>query len=173
MSSIILINGPSSAGKSTLATAFQNEIDVPFLRFSFDLFIDDDILPRQQLANQTFSWGDMRPAVMIGYLNCLKGLAEAGNNLVVDYIIETQASSELLVRTLAPFDVFLVGLHCSLEELERREKVRGDRRSGDARSDLQFVHTFTTYDLDLDAENSLEQNVLLLAKAWQNRVRLE
>jgi chloramphenicol 3-O phosphotransferase len=38
-STIILINGASSAGKSTLAKAFQEQVDEPFLRFSLDLLM--------------------------------------------------------------------------------------------------------------------------------------
>ncbi|MEM7343371.1 MAG: chloramphenicol phosphotransferase [Chloroflexota bacterium] len=169
MSNIILINGASSAGKSTLANAFQKQVSVPFLRFSFDLFIDGDILPHDRIATNAFSWTEMRPSVMSGYLNCLQGLAQAGNNLVIDYIIETQASLEDLVHLLADFDVFLVGLHCALPELERREIARGNRRQGDAKYDLQMVHSFTGYDFELDSENPLEQNVATLIEAWQTR----
>jgi chloramphenicol 3-O-phosphotransferase len=37
---IIIINGPSSSGKTTLALALQKQLDLPFIRFSFDLFLD-------------------------------------------------------------------------------------------------------------------------------------
>jgi len=39
----------------------------------------------------------------------------------VDHIIEQEQWLADLVELLAPFDVFFVGVHCPLPELERRE----------------------------------------------------
>jgi len=86
---IIIINGPSSAGKTTLALALQNQIDFPFLRFSFDLFLDNNALPTHQINKGTFSWNAMRPSVFNGIHQCIPALASAGNNLIVDHIIES------------------------------------------------------------------------------------
>jgi chloramphenicol 3-O phosphotransferase len=72
---------------------------------------------------------------------------------------------------ISELDVFFVGLHCSLPELERRETQRGDRNSGEAYRDFQNVHSITSYDLELDSENLLEENVKLLIKAWKARQR--
>ena len=48
---IILINGASSSGKSTLAFAVREQFDLPLLRFSFAPFLDGDILPLAQIKN--------------------------------------------------------------------------------------------------------------------------
>ena len=84
----------------------------------------------------------MRPHFFEGFHNCLPALASAGNNLIVEHIVETAEWMERLLRLLEPFDVYFVGIHCPLEELERREKARGDRRIGEARTDYAIVHTF-------------------------------
>ena len=76
-----------------------------------------------------------------------------------------------LVQLLAHFDVFFVGVHCPLPELERREQHRGDRRIGEARSDFQTVHRFTEYDLEIDAAKPNEDNVARLIAAWRSRSR--
>ncbi len=68
-------------------------------------------------------------------------------------------------------DVFFVGLHCSLPELERRELQRGDRRPGEARQDFATVHSIPTYDLEINSEHPLEANVALLVDAWKKRKR--
>ena len=60
---IIIINGPSSSGKTTLALALQKQLDVPFIRFSFDLFLEHNILPMEQIRKGIFSWD-----LMIGLL---------------------------------------------------------------------------------------------------------
>lgn len=169
---IIIINGPSSSGKTTLSLALQKQISIPFIRFSFDLFIENKILPRDQIDRGTFSWPAMRPAVFDGLHRCVPALASAGNNVIFDHIIETEGWLHDLVRYLADFDVFFVGLHCSLEELERRETQRGDRRIGSCLTDAQFVHDFRTYDLELNSEKPAEVNAKNLIRAWKIRTRL-
>lgn len=166
---VIIINGPSSAGKSTLAHALQASFDIPFINFSFDLFLDSKALPRDGMKNGKFNWAEMRPSVFSGVHHCLPALAGAGNNLIMDHIIEEQSWLDELVEILIGFDVFFVGLHCSIEELERRENARGNRRVGDARRDLETVHSFAPYDLEIIAEEALERNVEKLIHAWHKR----
>jgi chloramphenicol 3-O phosphotransferase len=76
-----------------------------------------------------------------------------------------------LVALLGAFDVFFVGIHCPLEELERREAARGDRRIGEARADLHVIHTFGVYDLELDGTAPVAANVSRLMAAWHDRGR--
>lgn len=166
---IIILNGPSSAGKTTLALATQKQFDIPFMRFSFDLFLDNQVLPMAQIRRGLFSWEAMRPAVFHGLHQCLPALAMAGNNILFDHIIETKAWLADLIQPLADLDVFFVGLHCSLAELERRERERGNRRAGEARADLETVHTITRYDWELNAENPVESNAQSLIEAWHKR----
>jgi chloramphenicol 3-O phosphotransferase len=169
-SKIILITGASSAGKSTLAKALQALFDEPFLRFSLDLLMfGGEVLPARRDAAGPFSWASMRPMLFDGYYRCLAALASAGNNIVVDHIIETQDQLDRLVYLLAPFDVFYVGLHCPFPELERREQQRGDRRIGDARRDHELVLHFGPYDAELDGMLSVDANATSLIAAWKAR----
>lgn len=168
---IIILNGPSSSGKTTLALALQKQLDVPFIRFSFDLFLDHKALPSEQIRNGTFSWESMRTSVFTGIQQCLPALATAGNNLIFDHIIETKDWLHQLISLISGLDVFFVGMHCSLPELERREIERGDRRKGEARTDFETVHTITSYDLELQSEHPLDQNVALLIESWKARTR--
>jgi chloramphenicol 3-O phosphotransferase len=168
---IIIINGPSSSGKTTLALAAQKQFDIPFLRFSFDLFLDNKVLPLDQMRNGTFSWDLMRPSVFKGIHQCLPALATAGNNIIFDHIIETKGFLQELIQLILDLDVFFVGLHCSLSELERREMQRGNRNIGEARADLETVHQITSYDLELNSENAVGDNAKLLIEAWQKRRR--
>ena len=169
-STIILINGASSAGKSTLAKAFQALVDEPFLRFSLDLLMfGGEVLPARRDTSGAFAWPSMRPLLFDGYYRCIAALASAGNNIVVDYIIETQDQLDRLVYLLAPFDVFYVGLHCPLPELERRERQRGDRRIGDARRDQELINCFGPYDAELDGTSSVDANAASLIALWKAR----
>jgi chloramphenicol 3-O phosphotransferase len=72
--------------------------------------------------------------------------------LIVDHLIETAAWRAELTRLLSGVDVFAVGVHCDVAELERRERLRGDRWPGEARSHLEVdrVHDLGPSDLDVD-----------------------
>lgn len=168
---IIFINGASSSGKSTLAEALQAKLDEPFWHFSIDHLRESGTLPMQRIQSGDFSWPDMRPQFFEGFHRCLPALAGAGNNLIVEHIVETEAWMRRLVQLLTPFDVFFVGVHCPLPELERREIKRGDRRIGDARQDYETAHKFGPYDLEVDSTASLDGNVERVISAWKARTR--
>ena len=88
---IILLNGASSSGKSTLARALQGALDEPFWHFSIDHLIAANVLPMGRIEGGEFSWRDMRPQFFDGFHRCLPALAGAGNNLIVEYIVEQEA----------------------------------------------------------------------------------
>ncbi len=168
---IILINGPSSTGKSTLSLALQESLPLPFWHFSFDHLRDSKALPMARFKRGEFKWPTMRPAVFDGFHRCLPVLAEAGNSLIVDHIIESERWMSDLVKLLSAFDVFFVGVHCTLPELERRERERGNRRIGEARTDYQVVHDLAEYDLEIDSTQPNQDNVDRLIDAWKSRRR--
>ncbi|WP_188903758.1 phosphotransferase-like protein [Deinococcus aerophilus] len=167
--SVILVNGASSAGKSTLCRALRDALPGPFLHFSLDLFMfGDTVLPRTP-DGKIRDWPTLRPRVFEGFYRCLPALLTAGNSLVVDLIIETAEQRDRLWTLLAPHDVYVVGLRCPVEELERRERARGDRRPGDARRDAETVHAFMPYELELDCTAPLPENMTRVIEGWRGR----
>lgn len=168
---IILLNGASSSGKSTLACSLQDTLPEPFWHFSIDHLREARVLPTERSQSGVFSWIALRPQFFEGFHRCLPALAEAGNNLVVEHIVESQAWMHRLVKLLRHADVFFVGLHCPLEELERREQTRGDRRIGEARADFQIAHAFCVYDLEIDSTQFVETNVHAVISEWNVRQR--
>ena len=111
---IILINGASSSGKSTLARELQQTLPMPFWHFSFDHLRDSNALPMARIRSGDIDWSTIRPTVFDGFHRCLPVLAEAGNNLIVDHIIENEMWMSDLVTLLTGLDVFFVGVHCPL-----------------------------------------------------------
>ncbi len=167
---IILLNGPSSAGKSTLAQAIQQQIDEPFWHVSSDQFVAAQMLPDRRDEGGDFAWSAMRPRFFRAFHRCLPAIASAEHNLIVDHVIEFAAWMQELVGLLAAYDVFFVGVHCSLEELERRERARGDRTIGEARDHLQVVHTFGPYDAVVDSTLAPPaDNARQIIQAWRGR----
>lgn len=166
---ILLLHGASSAGKSTLARALQERLDEPFWHLSIDHL--RSVLPMARIARGEFDWRALRAPFFAGFHDALPALAGAGNDLIVEHIVETPEWLARLVEGLAGLDVYFVALHCPLDELERRERARGDRPLGDARRDFAQVHGFARYDLELDATRPPAENVEALLAAWRRRVR--
>ncbi len=168
---IIMINGASSSGKSTLSRSLQQNLQEPFLHFSFDHLRETNVLPMERIHKGDIDWSVMRPAVFDGFHRCLPALAEAGNNLIVGHIIENEQWMSDLVQLLSSFDVYFVGVHCPLSELERRERERADRRTGEGNTDFHSVHRYSEYDFEVDSTLPNQINVEKLISAWRSRTR--
>ena len=172
---IILLNGASSAGKTTLGRALQAHLPHPYFYFSSDQLVEAQVLPAvdRQADAGPWAWRTVRPRFFDGFHRCIAALAAAGNPLIVEHVLEHQAWCDELVRLLAPFDVFFVGVHCPLDELERRERTRGDRRPGEGRAHLaEGVHTWGPYDFAVDtAAHTPAANAARIAAALPLRPR--
>lgn len=166
---IILLNGASSSGKSSLARAIQARIDRPFWHISIDHLRDSGVLPTTRIKSGEFDWRAMREAFFLGFERSLLAYVEAGNDLVVEHIMESEAWLLRLADTLAGQDVFFVGVHCALEELERRERERGDRPIGDARRDFHRIHSWCVYDLEVDGMRDRDASAEAVIAAWRTR----
>jgi chloramphenicol 3-O phosphotransferase len=166
---IILLNGATSSGKSSIARALQSRIEEPFWHVSIDHLRDAGVLPLDRIRSGEFRWPELREAFFEGFHASLPAFAGAGNNLIVEHIVETRAWMKRLAALLAGFDVFLVGVLCPLEELERREAARGDRAAGGGRRDFETIHQHIEYDLEVDGTQGPPANALALIKAWRQR----
>ncbi|WID94459.1 chloramphenicol phosphotransferase [Bosea vestrisii] len=166
---IILLNGASSSGKSSLARAVQARIEEPFWHISIDHLRDSGVLPTARIRSGEFQWAAMRDAFFEGFEQSLSAYVRCGNNLIVEHIMESRDWLLRLARLLVNEDVFFVGLHCDLAELERREIARGDRKVGDARRDYNQIHSYCLYDTELDSASPPEINADRLIAAWRSR----
>ena len=78
-----------------------------------------------RIRSGDFKWAALRNAFFEGFERSLVAYVRFGNNLIVEYIVETPEWLRRLVQLLSGYDVFFVGIHCKLKELERRELARG------------------------------------------------
>ena len=166
---IILLNGASSSGKSTLARGLQDALETPFLHLSSDQLVDGGAVPERD----DLDWaGSMRPRFFEGFHRCIPAMAPAGNDLVVDHIIEYAEWRERLRELLDGLDVFLVGVHCDPGELDRRERRRGDRFGGEGRAHVEEnrIHELGPYDLEVDTTAGVTPNVVAaVTSGWAAR----
>ncbi|GLQ54225.1 chloramphenicol phosphotransferase CPT family protein [Devosia nitrariae] len=169
---IIFLHGASSSGKSTIARRLQARIDQPFFHYSIDHLRDSGVLPMARVAAGELQWKEIRAPFFDGFHRSIAAFASAGNNLILEHILDTPGWREQLAELLARQDMFFVGVHASLAELIRREKARGDRKVGSAEVDFHSIHKDVRYDLELSGEADADENVDRLIAAWHaQRVR--
>ena len=167
---VILLNGASSSGKSTLALELQRQLPLPFWHYSIDHLRSAGVLPKARIHSGEFAWKNLRDSFFEGFHHSIRAFALAGNNLVVEHIVENERWLNRLLVALEDVDVFYVGVHCPLEELERRERERGDRRIGEARADFATTHTFGIYDFECSSTEAVDAVAASLVTAWRSRV---
>jgi chloramphenicol 3-O phosphotransferase len=138
----------------------------PFWHYSIDHLRDSGVLPSARIKDGDFPWRDMREAFFDGFHRSVAAFADAGNNIILEHILDTPGWREQLARLLAPHDVLFVGLHVSVDELNRREKVRGDRPAGSAEADYHSIHRGLRYDLEVRTDADLDANVAAILAAW-------
>ena len=151
---VILLNGTSSAGKTTIAKSLQQIMDAPYLHVPVDSF--GAMAPGPDKLGEPGSpqWQSVFNRLLSGFHHSLAALAAAGSNLIVDHVlvqgVEPQNWLTECLDLFAPFTVYFIGVHCPLEELRRREQARGDRGVGLAESQFSRVHQHGVYDLEVD-----------------------
>jgi chloramphenicol 3-O phosphotransferase len=143
---IVLLNGTSSSGKSTIARSLLNALDTPWFHMSVDAFGEMRALVPVPEADIDA----MLARTRAGFHRAVAGMAAAGNDIVVDHLFSEPWRLEDCLTLFEPFDVVFVGLHCSPAELTRRELARGDRTPGQAATQVDLVHVHGLYDLELD-----------------------
>ncbi|MEO9820914.1 MAG: AAA family ATPase [Paracoccaceae bacterium] len=147
---IILLHGPSSVGKTTLAHVLQDRLDQPFWHISIDHLRDHRIVPMHRYQSGDFNWQQDRQVIFTAFHASLAAYASSGVNIIVEHIIDTAGWIEELVKLFRDIDVYFVGMHCKLDTLTRRETIRGDRPIGSAKQDFARVHEGRKYDLEID-----------------------
>ncbi len=170
MSYVIFLHGTSSSGKSTLAREIQARSDVPFWHFASDQFVEVGMLPKRINDGGSFDWSHHRPKFFKAFHYCIESVLKAGNNIILEHIIENKRWHSLLQEILTPYDMFFVGVHCPVATLRKREETRGDRSSGEAEFHLKHVHSYAEYDFEIDTSmNTNEINAQLVLDEWVKR----
>jgi chloramphenicol 3-O phosphotransferase len=94
--------------------------------------------------------GQVLKRTRMGFHRAVAGMAWAGNDLAVDCVFSEPWRLADCLDVWAGLDVVLIGVRCSPEELERRERARGDREIGQAASQLAQVHAHRQYNFECD-----------------------
>lgn len=153
---IIFLNGVSSAGKTSIAKVLQQTLPDPYLHVQLDDF--EGMLPDRYDEGGPFAWQVLFPRALSGFHHSIAALATTGNNLIVDHVtVYREGWHSSLIECaylIMPFRAYLIGVHCSLVELQRREAARGDRYIGTATRQFDRVHRYGRYDLEVDTSDT-------------------
>ncbi len=154
MALVIVLHGASSSGKSTLAAAIRAAADRPFLHLSIDHLRDSGAWKPAGYPD----WHAARPAFFSGFHRAVAGFADAGNDLILEHILDTPGWHQELQGLLALHQILFIGLNTPPAALEEREHTRGDCPAGSAARDAAQVHHGLSYDLSLDGTAAPEAN---------------
>jgi chloramphenicol 3-O phosphotransferase len=171
---LIILNGPSSAGKSSVVREMQKLWPRPLYAVGVDtvltgwpegFFLDhnesDPMKETEALRivaglGPAPSWvpklSDTFLAISRHALKSWATMNQDGIDVVIDHCIieptEREQAQGLLVGA------FWVGVTCDFEELIRREAVRGDRYVGFASGTSAVVHQGMNYDMVIDTTST-------------------
>ncbi|CAJ0792709.1 Chloramphenicol 3-O phosphotransferase [Ralstonia holmesii] len=150
---IVVLNGPSSAGKSTLSKYLCENLVEHHLHIELDAFRNMEPIGYWDVERQL---AQVRVAALCRAMNATAAtFSRHGQSVIVDHVLSSDAWHYML-EDLIDLPVFLVGVFCSLEVLIDRERNRGDRKIGLAESQFASIHASRHYDCVVDTSSASE-----------------
>jgi chloramphenicol 3-O phosphotransferase len=146
---IIFLNGASSSGKTSIAEQLLLVLDRPYFHMSVDA-INGMRAKQRTLELGAADLDAVLARTRAGFHRAVAGMAQAGNDIVVDHVLSERWRLLDCLTVLAGLDVVFVGVRCAAPELERRERLRGDREPGQAVVQQRRVHAHGSYDFECD-----------------------
>ncbi|MFE1596184.1 chloramphenicol phosphotransferase CPT family protein [Nocardia sp. NPDC058705] len=146
---VVLLNGASSSGKSSIAQRLLVDLERPFFHMGVDM-IGAMRSPSRTHALDSAELAAVLRRTRAGFHRAVAAMAGAGNDIIMDHVLSEPWRLRDCLSVMNGIDVVFVGVHCSLDELQRRELQRGDRPIGTAADQIHPVHAHGIYDLELD-----------------------
>lgn len=194
---VIVLNGTSSSGKSTLTRALQARLDGAWLGVGIDTVVY--ALPKAYLDQPRWSevfryvpaesgshapyrieTGELGHRLVDALHRMVAAMADAGLSVIVDHVLLEADWLPDLAERLEGHDVLFVGIRCPLEVVVERERARRDRTLGQATAQIDVVHRAGGYDLEVDtsalsAEEAAEAIAAVIENGFPSRAfgRLE
>jgi chloramphenicol 3-O phosphotransferase len=161
---VVVLNGTSSSGKTTLLRRLQDRWDGPLVDGGLDRWLS--MLPRRYVGPawpEVFAYehdaagaitavcpGPVGHRVVRGMHRAAAATARSGLDVVVDHVLLDPAWAGDLAAVLAGLPTLFVGVRLPLAVLVERERDRGDRTLGQAAAQHPVVHAHGGYDLEVD-----------------------
>ncbi|MFB9630461.1 chloramphenicol phosphotransferase CPT [Nonomuraea helvata] len=173
---VIVLNGGSSAGKSSIVRHLQAVLPQPWLAFGVDSLIE--AMPASMQASDEgiefasdggVAVGPEFVALQAAWMEGIAAMVRAGARVVIDDVfLGGGASQQRWQRVFGGLDVLWVGVKCDSAVAAERESARGDRITGMAALQAEVVHEGVVYDVVVD---TTETESLVCAKIIADHVR--
>jgi chloramphenicol 3-O phosphotransferase len=159
---VIVLNGGSSSGKTSIARCLQAMLPRPWLRFSVDDFVE--ALPPGLLDSGAglaiggqgeVTVGEAFRELEAAWRGGLAAMARAGAPVILDDAFLGGAASQQRARaSFTGLTVLWVGVRCDPGIAAGREATRGDRVAGMAAAQAELVHRGVVYDMEVDTSHT-------------------
>lgn len=155
---MIVFNGGSSSGKSSVTRALQDMLPGTWLRLGVDTLVA--ACPPSLLSGQgldladdgSIGVGEAFTAVERCWMAGVARMAEVGVQILVeDNFVSGPVAQERWRQALEGIATGWVGVRCDAATASRRELQRGDRIMGMAERQADAVHLGMSYDLEVDS----------------------
>ena len=154
----IVVNGTSSAGKTSLGRALQDRLDGWWLLLGIDTLIT--AMPRRMYGTEDGHTIGSDGSIAIGpgwrrsqdlWRSAIGALVRAGGNVILDDVfLEGSTDQARWRQTLGGAQQTWVGVCCDLDVAVAREQARGDRMPNLARFQAEVIHEGVEYDVVVD-----------------------
>ena len=173
---IILLNGSSSAGKTTIARMMQQLYTEPYQHIALDQFRDGmserfrglnspdgdtgarglNVVPIEREGERMteIRFGDVGRRVLRGMRRAIAVFAREGNHVIVDDLMFEKSFLLDYLNVLKGLEVTFAGIRCDLASVNAREATRPGRFPGTATSHFHAVHAHCIYDVEVDTTSS-------------------
>lgn len=155
---VIVLNGGSSSGKSSIARCLQEVLPGPWLSLGVDDLIEA-LPPSLTGSGAGITFGqhgevavdDRYREAEAAWMTGVAAMARAGARIIFDDVFLGGGASQQRVRGyLAGLEVLWAGVRCDAGIASGREAARGDRVTGMAASQAEIVHQGVVYDVEVD-----------------------
>ena len=155
---VIVLNGCSSAGKTSIARALQALLPQPWLTFGVDSLIvaaPPALLDSPDglvfAPDGSIAVGPAFRTLEAAWANGIAATAHAGAGVILDLVLLAGADGQARWRdSLHGLSALWVGVHCDPAVAAARETARGDRIAGMAAAQAGRVHRGVCYHLSVD-----------------------
>lgn len=164
---VIVLNGASSSGKTSLARALQSQLARPYQHLQLDAFREMEPASYWTNWQQQPGASALQLAALCRAMNAaISEFSRHGQGVIFDMAFTNPESRTYMLEDLSGLPVYLVGVTCALEELARREVARGDRERGLAARQAGWIHAQMHYDLQVDSSASTPQQCAAAVVTW-------
>lgn len=166
---VIIVNGGSSAGKTSMCHVFQDLSSDPFFLLGIDTFwfsMPPKEIDLETVSEEYYRWvqeeqdgqkyfrilpGKLLNEIMLARYKAMAAYLERGLNVIADEVFWTREWLDESLRVFEPYRSYYVGVYCDEAEIARREVERGDRYVGWAHGSQIYSHKDAIYDLSINS----------------------